>query len=92
VDVTDVPPVLWSISGAAGMFAGLFWMLATGRMLTRSQHAEIVKDKNETIAFQRQTITVLTKATQDLAVPAHTASYALHQLEKRADEKAGDES
>jgi hypothetical protein len=92
VNLNAVPPVLWSATGAASMFAGLFWMLASGRLYTRAQHHEIVKDKDETISFQRSAIRSLTKATQDLAVPAHTASYALHQLEKRADEIAGDES
>lgn len=37
-------PGLWSISpiaGLIGLLILLFWMLATGRLLTRSQHVEI---------------------------------------------------
>ena len=56
VDISQIPPAVIGGTTAASMFAGLFWMLATGRLLTRSQHAEVVHIKDEQIADKDQQV------------------------------------
>ena len=50
MDLSQLPPEVVGGATASGMFAGLYWMLATGRLYTRSQHSEIVAVKDQQIA------------------------------------------
>ena len=87
----DVPPALLNGVGVGALLVLLFYMLATGRLVTRREHESRMADKDERIATQNKTIESLTAATQQFAVSAHTSAYAIHALEKQA-AKVGDES
>ena len=92
MDFDAIPPAVWGVGGAASMFTLLFYLLATGRMMTRQQHNEIVEPKDETISFQKETIDRLTTAVQNYAVSAHTGSTALRQISKAVEaSKGGDD-
>lgn len=79
--LSNIPPELVGGTTAAGMFAGLFWMLATGRLVTRREHEGRVADKNEVIATQKTTIDVKDKQLENLAVVGETVIRILHSVE-----------
>jgi len=58
VDLSQLPPEVVGGATASGMFAGLYWMLATGRLYTRSQHSEIVAVKDQQIADKAEQVVV----------------------------------
>ena len=90
MDLSSIPPGLWTASGAGSMLALLYYLLATGRLVPRSTVDMLIKERDETIRVQRATIEKLTSATQDLAVGNYTAAHALHTVAEPA--KGGDES
>lgn len=89
--LADIPAAVWSTATAAGMFTGLFWMLATGRLYTGATHREIVADKDKRIELQDETITSLTGSTQKLTVNSDLTVQLLRSIDKTAAEKGGHE-
>lgn len=90
MDLSSIPPGLWTASGAGSMLALLYFLLATGRLVPRSTVDMLLAERDKTIAFQRATIESLTSATQDLAVGNYTAAHALHTVAQPAN--GGDDS
>jgi hypothetical protein len=66
-----IPPALLNGVGVAGLLVGLFWMLASGRIVTRREHEGRVADKDAQIADLRKANDVkdaqLEKLTSDVA-------------------------
>lgn len=95
----DLLPPGWEDLGAKGLVTLGVLMIALGWLIPKRWHDRAMKDKDDTIAFQRETIKEqdsiiarLTTATQNLTVPAHTAATALRSIAREAEKKAGDES
>lgn len=94
----DLLPTGWESLGAKGLVAIFVVMVLLGWLVPKRQLDREIAAKNaaleeahETIAVQRETIERLTKATQNLAVPANTAAMALRSIAKSAEAKGGDE-
>lgn len=88
----DVLPPGWEDLSAKGLVALFVVMVLLGWLIPKRWHERAMREKDETIAFQRDAIEKLTSATQNLAVPAHTSATALRQIAKAADaSKGGDE-
>ncbi len=95
----EVLPLGWEDLGAKGLVVLFVLMIFLGWLIPKRQHDREMRDKDATIEFQRGTIekqtdTIgrLTTATQNLAVPAHTAATALRSIAREAEKKVGDES
>ena len=86
----EILPPGWQDIGAQGLVVLFVLMIFLGWLLPKRWVDRSMREKDETIAFQRQTIEALTSAAQANAVSVQTAAYALHAIEKQAT-KAGDE-
>ena len=85
----DLPPALLNGVGVVGLLVGLFWMLATGRLVTRREHDGRVADKDAQIADLRKANDVkdtqLEKLTNDVATTVIRVLESIHALaEKRS--------
>ena len=67
-EVDAIPPGLLSGGGVATLLIWLFWMLATGRLVTRREHDNRMADKDAQIARQDRTIEVKDAQIEKLAV------------------------
>lgn len=45
-EVDAIPPALLNGAGVAGLLVLLFWMLATGRIVTRREHDSVKQDRD----------------------------------------------
>lgn len=86
----ELLPPGWQDIGAQGLVVLFVLMIFLGWLLPKRWVDKAMREKDETIAFQRETIESLTSAAQANAVSVQTAAYALHAIEKQAT-KAGDE-
>lgn len=88
----DVIPPGWVDLGATGLLALVFLFVILGWLVPKRVLDRALAERDETIRMQRETIERLTNATQNLAVPAHTASVALRSIASQAESsKGGDE-
>ena len=53
-EVDAIPPALLNGVGVAGLFSLLFWMIASGRLVTRREHENRIADKDAVIAASEQ--------------------------------------
>jgi hypothetical protein len=86
-DVDAIPPALLNGVGVGGLLAVLFWMLATGRLVTRREHEGRIADKDQVIATQERTIAVKDSQLEKLAVVGETAIRILSSVEALAKER-----
>jgi hypothetical protein len=87
VDLSNLSPTVTAGTTAASMFAGLFWMLATGRMYTRSQHREILTPREEENKRLWSAVDKLTSALQKLTVNSDLTVQTFRSIDKTASEK-----
>lgn len=92
----DVLPPGWEDLTAKAIVGLGVLMIFLGWLIPKRTHEREMRDKDaaiadrdETISFQRETIDRLTTATQNLAVPAHTAATALRHISKAAEAAQG---
>lgn len=83
----DLPAGLLNGVGVVGLLVGLFWMLATGRLVTRREHDGRIADKNEVIATQAQTIAVKDQQLEKLDIVGTTTIRILESVENLARER-----
>ena len=86
----ELLPPGWEDLGAKGLVVLFVLMIFLGWLIPKRWYDRAMREKDETIAFQRESIEALTSAAQANAVSVQTAAYALHAIEKQAT-KAGDE-
>ena len=88
----DVLPPGWEDLTAKALLGLGVMLIFLGWLIPKRTHERELKERDETILFQRETIDRLTTAVQNYAVSAHTGSTALRQISKAADaSKGGDE-
>lgn len=83
-----IPPALLNGVGVVGLLVGLFWMLATGRLVTRREHDGRIADKDQVIATQARTIDVKDSQLEKLSVVGETAIRILSSVEALAKERS----
>lgn len=69
-------PGLLNGVGVVGLFAGLFWMLATGRLVTRRECDTIIADRD----MWRETAQTLTPVVTKVLTEAETSNRLLRAL------------
>jgi hypothetical protein len=89
--VDGIPPALLNGVGVATLLVVLFWMLAKEHLVTGPAHRRELADKDAQIGRLWETVDSLTESVRKYAVSAETSAHALHELEKRALTKGGDE-
>jgi len=82
--LNDIPAAAWNAGGALSMLAGLFWMLATGRIVTRREHEGRISDKDQVIATQAKTIEVKDNQLEKISIVGETALKILASVEAYA--------
>lgn len=82
--LNDLPPALIGVTSAAGMFAGLFWMIARGSLVTRREHEARVGDLKEQNATLKTTVEVRDEQLKSLAVVGETVIKILASVDDLA--------
>ena len=72
----DLPPQLLQFGGPVVMLVGLYWMLATDRLVTGATHRRALADKDAQIAKQDKAIEVKDGQIQKLRSSAKHSSRA----------------
>ena len=85
--LTDLPPALITGGSIMSLLSGLFWMLATGRLVTRREHEERVGDLKEQAETLRETVKVKDAQLEKLAIIGETTVKILASVEAFAREK-----
>ncbi|MEU1526346.1 hypothetical protein ABZ413_29535 [Nocardia rhamnosiphila] len=87
MDVAVLELVPWDIVGAAGMFAFLSWLVATGRLVPKSTVDRIVADKDARITYvelanteQRGTISNLVAQVAELTASGRLSVALLQSI------------
>lgn len=88
----DVLPPGWEDLTAKALLGIAFFMVFLGWLIPKRTHEREMRDKDATIAVQRETIERLTTATQNLAVSANTSAAALRSIAKEAQNTGSDGS
>lgn len=86
----ELLPPGWEDIGAKGLVVLFVLMIFLGWLIPKRWHDRAMRDKDETIAYQRETIDSLTAAAQSSAVSMQTAAHALRAVEKQAEKAGGD--
>jgi hypothetical protein len=90
VDLSSIPPFVWSGLTGSGFFTLLFVGLYKGLIVVGKIHDEQMADKDAQITRLWATNDSLVESVRKYAVSAETSAHALHEVEKRA-AKAGGE-
>ena len=85
--VMDLPPALVNVISVMGLVSGLFWMLATGRLVTRREHQERVGDLKEQNATLRTANEIKDVQLEKLAIVGETTVKILASVEAMAEKK-----
>jgi hypothetical protein len=80
-DDVEIPAAIWNGVGVVGLLSLLFWLLATGRLYTKSQHDEIVSSKDQVIETQAKTIDVKDGQLDKLSVVGETVVKILSSVD-----------
>lgn len=83
-DDVDLPPALLNGAGVVSLLVGLFWMIATGRLVTRREHDNRVADKDAQIADLRKANDVKDAQIEKLSVVGETVAKVLQSIETLA--------
>lgn len=86
-----IPPALLTGSGLTGVLVGLIWSLIRGWLVVGSVHREQLSDKDAQITRLWSANDSLTESVRKYAVSAETSAYALHQVEKIAQGRGGED-
>lgn len=87
----QIPPALLTGGGLTGVLTFLIIALVRGWLVPGSVHVEQLADKDAQIVRLWDANESLTQSVRKYAVSAETAAYALHEVEKVARSKGGDE-
>lgn len=87
-----IPPALLTGGGLTGVLAGLIWALIRGWLVVGSVHREQLADKDAQITRLWNAFDSLSEAVRKYAVSAETSAYAIHQVEKIAQSRGGDDT
>lgn len=80
----DLPPAIANGVGVIALLSGLFWMLATGRLVTRREHEARVGDLKEQNATLKTTVEVRDQQLKSLAVVGETVIKILASVDDLA--------
>jgi hypothetical protein len=80
----DLPPALLNGVGVVGLLVGLFWMLATDRLVTGAAHRRELADKDSQIADLRKANDVKDRQLEKLTVVGETVAKVLESIEHLA--------
>lgn len=86
-----IPPALLTGGGLTGVLGLLIFSFVKGWMVVGSVVDRLVADKDAQIGRLWETVDSLTESVRKYAVSAETSAHALHELERRAAAKGGDE-
>jgi hypothetical protein len=90
VDLSIIPPFVWSGLTGSGFLALLFTGLYKGWIVVGKIHDEQIADKDSQITRLWASNESLIESVRKYAVSAETSAHALHEVERRA-AKAGGE-
>ena len=86
VDAIPIPAALLNGVGVLTLLGWLFWMLATGRLVTRREHENRIADKDSQIAMWRATSETKDAQNAELMEHSRLSVQMWEALEARARE------
>lgn len=63
---SDLPAALLNGVGVVGLLALLFWLLATGRLVTRREHDGRIRDKDGQLGEAKEAARILSRQVDDM--------------------------
>lgn len=80
----DIPAGVGAAGGILGMLAGLYWMLATDRMVTGAAHRRELASREKENERLWQTVESLTESLQKLTVNSELTVQTFRAIDKKA--------
>lgn len=90
MDVGDIPNAAWNATGVVSLLVGLFWMLATGRIVTRRELDTRMSDKDEQIRNYREAAAISAVQTDSLASIGEMQVRLLKSIEELSKRRSGE--
>ena len=81
-----IPPALINGAGVVTLLVGLFWMIATGRVVTRREHDAVKEDRD----YWREIAMTGVSAAQKMAEQKSAGIAALESVARSAAANGGD--
>jgi hypothetical protein len=89
--VDGIPPSLLTGGGVLGLLSFTYVAFMRGWIHVGSMVDKLIADKDQQIVWLREANESLTESVRKYAVSAETSAHALHEIEKRAASKGGDD-